>query len=529
MGKKDSKSKSTKGKDKAAKVEVKLTKAERKAAELGAAILAAEATVADKSKGKKERKAARAFLDGNATPASVSVPASPDDVDLDDDAAVKAYNAAQVAAPGHTALITSNAEKAAQAAKLADPVVDEAKARLAAKRAEREANNAKVDEWVAEGKPKAKRPTKAEAAAKLDADAASVAVPAQVAEVVETEKGREFAVGAPALEPVVDDVERDRFGRPYIEFRKPDGKTGRKAYTRVTTYIDCLEDKTALTDWKLRTLLEGAGIDLDGYDTDEGRDLADSLVASARKVSVKYDKALAKVTKREAKGELELGQFALLRDAAKKEHKDALNALASQALELGGAHDKATKGTDLHALCERYDLGQLDLDAELAAGTILPADVADVKAYAAKMKELGIEHFLHEQLVVIDELGVAGTLDRGSMFKLPGTARRIRLVADIKTGNVEWGAGKIAMQLRTYALGQGYDRAQPLERADLKLSKSKGLLIHLPAGEARCEVYVVDLDLAGEGLRLAREVREWRNTGKRVFNLSEPLVATPTA
>jgi hypothetical protein len=53
----------------------------------------------------------------------------------------------------------------------------------------------------------------------------------------------------------------------------------------------------------------------------------------------------------------------------------------------------------------------------------------------------------------------------------------------------------------------------------LRLSKAYGLLVHLPQGEGVCEVYVVDLELATRGLDLAARVREFRNTGKRVYDL----------
>jgi hypothetical protein len=52
-------------------------------------------------------------------------------------------------------------------------------------------------------------------------------------------------------------------GQPMIHYRDPaTGKEKVKGYTRVTTYIDCLDDKTVLNAWKARVLLEGGAVEL---------------------------------------------------------------------------------------------------------------------------------------------------------------------------------------------------------------------------------------------------------------------------
>lgn len=407
-----------------------------------------------------------------------------------------------------------------------------------------------VEAAVASISKDAPMPTVPEQVAKLTKAKKTPKGEAQVAEEVQTESGREFAVGAVndaadqvdpertdhgilAADDGAGEVERDHFGRPYVEYLDDKGAVKRKAYTRVTTYIDCLEDKTQLEKWKMRTLLGGAGLDLDEYRTDAERDLADSLIGQAREAVKTYDAALARIEKQQAKGKLDLGQHGLRRAEAKKVQDDALNTIAQTALDLGGVHERAQKGTDLHALTERYDEGDLKVDEFIEQNGIDDVSAADLRAYAAKMTELGIEHVAIEQLVVVDALGVAGTLDRASLFKFPGSGRRIRTVADIKTGRVDYSAGKIGMQLYIYACGEAYDHTEATvaeRRSALKLSKTQALLIHLPQGEARCEVYVVDIGLAAQGARLAREVRDWRNTGKRVYNLSTPITAeAPTS
>jgi hypothetical protein len=352
-----------------------------------------------------------------------------------------------------------------------------------------------------------------------------------VVEPIETDAGTEFVAGpasatddiaAPAELPVEQQIERDHYGRPKI--MTPDGKT--RGYTRVTTYIDCLEDKSALDSWKLRTLLAGLV-----EDTRAAGHLGDGMLSvSAQRAVLDHEKALAKIAKRDRKGELDLGQFAMLRKEADDELKKKLDELASTALDLGGIHTKAQKGTDLHALTEQIDRGTLDILDESQAtelvesGQATHADVEDLKAYRRETQRLGIEFYAFEKFVVDDDKGVAGTLDRLATVKLPGNLRRTKVVADLKTGRLDYGAGKIGMQLRQYAGSKGYGPANPTEREALTgVSRSKGLVIHLPAGEATCRVYVFDLDLAAKGLALAGEVRTWRNTGKRVVDLKAPL------
>lgn len=317
-------------------------------------------------------------------------------------------------------------------------------------------------------------------------------------------------------------VEFDGLGR-YKIFNPTTGKL--KGYTRVTTFIDCLDDKTMLDKWKLRTLLEGIALNSTEVGTESSRGESDpyyvGLVADAVH---NRDVGLAKIAKADRKGKLEPGTRGDLEAAVAKEFKGILDNIAHEALELGGAHEAANKGTDLHALCELADLnGFKAVIAKFDAGEITATDLEDVRAYVNTLERLGIKVVEVEQVVVDDELGTAGRLDRIVLFKAPGTARAARMVGDIKTGRIDYGAAKIGMQLDKYANSQGYDPADPKARRDLKLNKSKALLFHLPQGKAECHVYLVDLTLANKGIRLATSVRAWRNEGKRVIDLKADL------
>ncbi len=202
-----------------------------------------------------------------------------------------------------------------------------------------------------------------------------------------------------------------------------------------------------------------------------------------------------------------------------------MNALADEVFEIGGGREKATKGTDIHALCDLHDReGIVAVGDLLTEGKITPADMADVEAYAEAMRKLGAKVIEAERVVVNDELKVAGRLDRVVMVKLPGETRARRRVLDIKTGRVDYGAGKIAQQIEMYAGSKGYD-LNTHEREDLKLDRTKGILLHLPAGEGRATAHVVDLTLGRRGNKLAAEVRAWRNEGKRAIDLKADVVA----
>lgn len=358
------------------------------------------------------------------------------------------------------------------------------------------------------------------------------AAPKQTVEPVETEEGTIYEAGAATPE------EGEEFGKPseapltdfgvngngqYKVKRPEDGKL--VGYTRVTTYINNLEDEGGLTKWKLRILLEGVA--LNDTATEHPEELPDSVVAMVSDLVHRRDVTIAKARKADRKGKLAFGELAEIVEGEWRVYKRELGTLAGLLLDLGGVHEKADKGTDIHALCELYDREGIDAVGELLTeGKITRSDLADVEAYARAIADAGIKIIpeLIERPIVVDDLKVAGRLDRGVLYKFPGTARAVRCVADIKTGRVDLGAGKIAQQLEMYSRGQGYD-LNTHEREDIKLSKTKALLIHLPAGSGTCTIHVVDLTVGRAGNELSGKVRAWRNEGKRAYSTSE-VVAT---
>lgn len=421
-------------------------------------------------------------------------------------------------------------------------------------------------------------------------DEATKAVEAQVAEQVETERGRVFEVGkadddegdltpqqgpefadpeAPAEPPIAltDD------GKRYL-ITRPDGTEAR--YTRATTYIDGLEHTGALDSWKLRTLLEGIAVDTERTLAD--RDHAASLMGQVTEAVHQRDVAIAKLDKADRKGKLEVGERGLVEVKIAQAFRAKVDDIAEAALDLGGAHVKANKGTDLHSLTEVADREGIEHIRMLAeAGTITPADLADIEAYVEAMSKLGLKVVDTERVVVNDDLGVAGTLDRvvQAPGKLLGRARGAKVVADIKTGSMEYGIGKVAMQTCLYATSEGYEAGKPerhplgvlkptaarhpgkaplkkdrplvrdgaeamaayearvdkyeADLANYNAKRGLALLIHLPQGEARCTVHLIDLNVGAHGLEVIKAVRAWRNDGKRAVDLKADLVAEVTS
>ena len=94
------------------------------------------------------------------------------------------------------------------------------------------------------------------------------------------------------------------------------------------------------------------------------------------------------------------------------------------------------------------------------------------------------------------------------------------MIFDLKTGSIDYGIGKIAMQLAVYAHSAIYN-VDTHERTAHNADKTIGIIAHLPAGSGTCELIEVDLVAGWDAVQLAKEVREWR-TRK---GLSKPYVA----
>lgn len=296
------------------------------------------------------------------------------------------------------------------------------------------------------------------------------------------------------------ELPRDRWGRPLIT--PPDGGEP-VAYQRCTTFVGPLEDTYHLGLWQLRMAVLGMS---------RRKDLI--LAASA------------------------------IDDPTDKHQKRRLNDIAKAAKDAAAGDAAANTGTAIHSLTERIDKGE-------GLGDYVPEEyLPDLAAYAKIMTGLdilGIEGFC-----VRDDLRVGGTYDRilgfteeylnqyaaehgaplcypasgGSFEVQPGDA----VIGDVKTGHVDLGAGKIAMQLGVYANSVNYDHTLGT-RTPLPGNPSKkwGVVIHLPAGTGSARLLWFDIAAGFETARtLAVGVHAWRKRKDLTHAFASTQVAVVT-
>jgi hypothetical protein len=244
------------------------------------------------------------------------------------------------------------------------------------------------------------------------------------------------------------ELARDRWGRPLVI---PRGGGKPVAYTRCTTFVSATEDTTALAKWKQRQVAIGLSMRPD-------------LVALA---------------------------------AAANGDKTELGRICDQAHDAAASSAAANTGTALHQMTEMLDGGLVDIDG-------IPSDNrADMEAYLGATA--GWNHLHIEAFTVLDEYRIGGTPDR--IATVPGYGN---VIADLKTGSVDYGMGKIAAQLAVYSRSLMYDAAtgQRTELPDVRTDV--GIVIHLPAGSGTARLLEVDLDAGWANVELCAQVRAWR-------------------
>jgi len=252
----------------------------------------------------------------------------------------------------------------------------------------------------------------------------------------------------------VTEPRRDRWGRYLL----PDPVTGEeRAWTRATTLANTLSDPWGLVDWKLRMAVKGVAT------RDDLRALASALPL----------------------------------DTGKKQ----LNEVAQDAIEYAGGSSGRNMGTALHEWTAQSDRGE---------DPVVPSPWdRDLEAYHAALGLHGVRVYPNfvEQIVCIPDLGIAGTFDRIVLWP-PGA-----YIADVKTGaDLSYSWLEIAVQEALYANAEYlWDAdAETWGPIDPPVDKSQGLVMHLPVGQARCDLFWVDLEIGWEAVTLAVDVREWR-------------------
>ena len=246
---------------------------------------------------------------------------------------------------------------------------------------------------------------------------------------------------------------RDRWGRyliPHPETGKPTG------FTRATTIAKTLEDPTNLTAWAKRM----------------------AAIGVAQKPSIAA------------------GILAALDD------RKRLNDLVEQAIEAAGGTERRELGTALHRIIELVDLGETT-----AEDNIMFAD--EINAYVAARDAWQLTS-VHTELIVLNfPLGVAGTADR-----IYRDRDGQLVIGDLKTGGyLSWLS--FAMQMAIYATATHiYDPVTNSVTGAPPIRQDHALIVHLPAGENRCDIHPVSVPIGLDAVLMALEVRRLRKTDR---------------
>lgn len=281
-------------------------------------------------------------------------------------------------------------------------------------------------------------------------------------------KGREY------IDPA--GIRRDRWDRPLL----PDPDTGEVVpWTSVTTLAGTLSDRYALGQWQMRQVVIGMGMRHD-------------LAALASSVNADDP------------------------DGARAE----LNGIADDAMEAAGSSKGRNLGSAMHDLVKAFNRADMAgrTDIVRRANPIL---APGLKAYARALEEYGLRPLpdMVERMCVCNELRTAGTFD-AAYECADGYVR----IGDLKTGQKAnlYGQYELAQQLALYANADYIWRvtdastgAGVYEKVPYQIDDLVGLQVWVPAGQGKCEIFLVDLSNGYHEALTAKNVRERRKAASR--------------
>lgn len=286
-------------------------------------------------------------------------------------------------------------------------------------------------------------------------------------------EGMTTATADPFAAPAAP-VKRDQWGRYVL----PDPVTGKeRGWTRVSTVARTLADEYNLNQWKLRQAVKGVALRKD-------------LIAGAAAANPETD-------------------------------KKALDEIAKKAMEVAGSSAGANLGTALHTFTQRFDQGE----TLVSLGVPEPLD-QDVLAYVETLRAhaLGIRPEWIERIVVLPELGIAGTFDRIVTQPSGATHAKPHTVLDLKTGkDLSYGWLEIAIQQALYAHAPlMWDPATGTYEPMPPVDQDRALVLHLPVGKAHGQLYGINIIEGWEYALLAMQARAARSGSKGLAWLVEP-------
>ncbi len=261
---------------------------------------------------------------------------------------------------------------------------------------------------------------------------------------------------------------RNGYGHYLIPDGKKGKKAGTKAYRRVSTVAKVLDEQGALIAWGERMVAKGVALD-------------ESLLEMAATHDPDVDKKTFK-------------------------------SITAKAKEIAGSSGKRDRGTAVHRTVEQWlDGAKLD---QLFAG-----HHPHIAALREEIERKGytIPKKASERIVVLDDLGLAGTVDILPLILPCGTP----VIGDLKTGSIggyswlSWG-----IQLAAYAHHDAtYDPVTDKRGKRIEVDKTRAIVLHLPSrpdddGNIVCTSHEVDTYKGYSALLLALEVEEMRKSAK---------------
>jgi cytochrome c5 len=189
--------------------------------------------------------------------------------------------------------------------------------------------------------------------------------------------------------------------------------------------------------------------------------------------------------------------------------KQQVNKICEAAATIAQASRSADIGTAVHHMIEQVNHGH-DIDGGPYQD--------DLDAYQQTIRAAGwtINPDHCETKLVCPELLLAGTCDM--IIEVAGRHH----VADLKTGGtVEYSALDYAAQLAGYANSKRYDPVTDQFLPTPNIDTTIGYIVHLPAGQATCTIYEVDLIAGYEAVVVANRVREMRRQSRKWLTAAE--------
>lgn len=207
-----------------------------------------------------------------------------------------------------------------------------------------------------------------------------------------------------------------------------------------------------------------------------------------------------------------------------EDSKKEAKRLVEECKVAGGSSDRADMGVALHSIVELIGkTGQSPVGLQ-------PAMAADIDAWQQMLANTGISVATLEPIVVLDAHTVAGKPDMAETI-VPGFDDP--LIGDLKTGSdLTYAWRSIVVQLAAYAhadniyeQGEAADGSQDRRLPMPPVSQQHAIVFHLPAGQAICTPYIIDIAVGWTKFQQSLAVDAWRKQKNLAVPLSDFLGA----